>query len=129
MLLQKSIFDKTIKIITDENKRFGTMLKRIDNNDDKLIHKYLYDSITEENSLPCIRENIPIAMVSELSYLKDAIQKIKVNILNDKSFEIQNFDPYHFVENYLDPYLWNITFGLFGEKLPSTKQHTDLNNY
>ena len=45
-------FDKPLKIITDENKRLGTVMKGIDNNDDKLIHKYLYDSITEENSLP-----------------------------------------------------------------------------
>ena len=51
-----NIFDKTIKIIIDENKRLGTMLKRKDNNNDKLIHKYLYASITEENSLHSKRE-------------------------------------------------------------------------
>ena len=50
-----------------------------------------------KDSLKRFQTDIPVDMVSDLIYLKDAIQKIKVNILNDKSFYIQNFYPYHFI--------------------------------
>ena len=89
MLLQKliSVFDKTIKINTDNNRRLGTMLKRKDNDDDKLIHNLIINSDIAEHP---VSYNIGIKaneMVSEAKYLKGIVQTMKNKILSEKKFK------------------------------------------
>ena len=83
-LLQKLIetFGSNIHVITDSNRKLGTMLKRSDNKDDKVIHQLLYDesSKTEHTDYTTKLDDTATEPINNLqAYAKELRQKFYWN--------------------------------------------------
>ena len=130
-LLQKmlEIFQCTVTIITDDYKRMGTMLKRSDNNDNKILHTYIYDSFTSSMSseMKAHDSDVPkhntLEVSSKLLREKLVAMKEKISL---STLDIENFDPWKFIEENCDPLLFNFISSLQGETISSFIDKLDI---
>ena len=132
MLLQKivEIFENSITIVTDDYKRMGTMIKRTDNNDNKTIHTALYNDFSEagKKKVPeseIINTNDTLVKASKILQDRLLAQKHLLNTCTD-TFDIENFDPYHFILKNCDPMLFNFISSLQGETISNFVQNMEL---
>ena len=132
MLLQKiiEIFKDSVTIVTDDYKRMGT-IKRTDNSDNKTIHTDLYNEFSEaamNKEAECDTISTNNILVKASITLRDRLIAQK-HLIKSDSFDIETFDPYHFILNNCDPMLFNFIRSLQGESLSDFGETLDLDKF
>ena len=127
-LLQKilEIFQMAITVTTDGYKRMGTMLKRSDNDDNKSLHSLIYNSFTSnETEIPDTELPKHDIIINASKCLRDNLVGMKEK-LSSNPIDIENFDPWKFIEESCDPLLFNFISSLQGETMPSIIDKLDI---
>ena len=133
-LLQKivSTFGNLISVITDNNRKLGTMLKRSDNKDNRVIQQLIYDECLQSdhvdlNVISNESDTEPLnSMTVFVKVLRHKILEQKSKMISMNTIDLQTFDPYEFIKEVFDPYLWNFFISLMGEKGTDTFEKVDL---
>ena len=128
-------FGSNTHVITDSNRKLGTMLKRSDNKGDKAIHQLMFDESmqsdqTDFNAISNETANEPINrahMCSKELRQKVLEQKSKIMCLNN--IDLQKFEPFEFINELCDPVLWRFIISLLGEKVSFTSEKIELEKY
>ena len=126
-----SIFGSAIQVLTDSNKRLGTMIKRTDENDNKVLHKMTYEESFREEAISSQENTLNVQSKTNSNSIKEIqqmIEALKSKVLKHQ-FDLQSFDPFKFIKEFCDVSLWNFIYALFGEKPIESENKICLENY
>ena len=120
----KNIFKDLIIVRVDVNKKLGTMLKKVSNDDNKCLHKLLATIKENKDNLNIKTEYVKADEPSKKSdnlskcalIIKTIVHDMKESIIKKQNdIDIQTFEPKTFIMSICHPYLWNFLAIIFGQ--------------
>ena len=123
-LLQKivAIFGNLISVITYSNRKLGTMLKRSDNKDNRVIQQLMYDESMQSDDvdLDFISKDTFTKPINNMNvFAKELRHKVlghKSKMISLSTIDLQTFDPYEYIEEVFDLVLVEFLYFSDGRK-------------
>ena len=129
------IFGSTINVCTDSNRKLGTMIKRSDNQDNKVLHQMVFEESLETNRTKCNIVN-DVAATESINNLHACAKDIRNKFMEQKSkilslgnIDLQSFEPFEFIKELCDPLIWEFFMSIFGEKVSFANNKINLELY